>query len=126
MLNKQERGCAVNKKPSMLQKGWWTPLRLTYSAILSVGALALTYVSIVNAFDTYEKKVNKPYHYSCFITMNDSINGPIFRKQTAVNREIVYEITKVRIRQDLTMSKRMRMEADSTFMAESTRINKLF
>ena len=83
-------------------------------------------MSLVNANDMYKQRIETPNHLRCFIKMNDSINRPIFKQQETINKTMMYAVLKVQARQEISLSKRMIDQADSTFKSDSVKFEQTY
>ncbi|MDD5394946.1 MAG: hypothetical protein PHE17_18160 [Thiothrix sp.] len=101
---------------------WWTWPRKIYGIILGVGFIAVSYLSVIQARDSYEQRVTYPYHLKCFEKMNDSVNGPLFKSQRIINRSMMFTAMRIEKRQQQTLTKGMVDAADAAFRNDSLKI----
>jgi hypothetical protein len=112
------------RRHDMLNPEWWTFARKTKAVFLGIAALAIAIMSLVNAADMYKQRVEIPNHYRCMTHFNDSVNGPIFKQQTIINKSTMFAMLRIQARQEATMSKAMINESDSIFKIDSVKFSK--
>lgn len=111
-----------NRRHKMLNAEWWTLGRKVKGLCVGIATIAAAIFAIVQISDLYANRVDYPKHRACFVKLNDSINGPEFAKQRAINQTIIMASLKTQAYQEVLMGERQKQIAEENFRRDSLKL----